>query len=115
MAHTALVFEISRIVEMPAFTRRVTTLLHDDDYRQFQLTILRRPTLGRVIQGTGGLRKVRWDASGRGKRGGVRIIYYWAKPQEEILMLFIYGKDEQDDLTPSQRRQLRTIVETEYP
>lgn len=100
---------------MPAFTRRVTTLLDDDDYHQFQLAILRKPTIGRVIRGTGGLRKVRWSGRGKGKRGGARIIYYWAKSEEEILMLFIYGKDEQDDLTPEQRRQLRQIVEAEYP
>ncbi len=100
---------------MPAFSRRLKSLLSDDDYRQLQLALLRTPTLGRVIQGTGGLRKVRWAAQGKGKRGGVRVIYFWAMLHEEILMLFIYGKDEQDDLSPEQRRQLRRILETECP
>ena len=73
------------------------------------------PALGKLIKGGGGLRKVRWSAEGKGKRGGVRVIYYWAVAQDQILMLFVYPKGERADLTPSQIRALRRIVEEEYP
>ena len=87
----------------------------DDQYHRLQTVLLIRPVLGAVVPGSGGLRKLRWAASGRGKRGGARLIYYWAVRQEQIILLFIYPKNVQDDLTPSQLRVLRTIVETEYP
>jgi len=90
------------IVETSIFTRRVTGLLSDDEYRQLQATIVDRPDVGPVIPGGGGLRKIRWSASGHGKRGGARIIYYWAAAQDRILMLFIYAKNERDNLTPDQ-------------
>ena len=63
---------------------------------------------------SGGLRKLRWAGSGRGKRGGVRVIYYWVTTQERLLMLYIYPKNEQDDLTAEQLKALRSIVEREY-
>jgi hypothetical protein len=68
-----------------------------------------------VIPGSGGLRKVRWALSGRGKRGGVRIIYYWAVEQQQLLMLFVFAKNERDDLSSEQLKILRTIVEDKYP
>jgi mRNA-degrading endonuclease RelE of RelBE toxin-antitoxin system len=63
------------LVETPVFTRRVLKLLTDDDYRLLQQELVGRPEVGDIIRGSGGLRKVRWAATGRGKRGGVRIIY----------------------------------------
>lgn len=66
-----------RFVETPVFTRAVTSLLSDEEYRQLQLALLIRPEQGALIRGSGGLRKLRWGAQGRGKRGGVRVIYYW--------------------------------------
>jgi len=103
------------VVETSIFTRRVTELLPDDEYRQLQATLVDRPDAGPVIPGGGGLRKIRWRASGHGKRGGARIIYYWATAQDRILMLFIYAKNESDDLTPDQIKTLRQVVEKEYP
>ena len=103
------------IVETSIFTRRVMELLPDDEYRELQATLVDRPDAGPVIPGSGGLRKIRWSTSGHGKRGGSRIIYYWATAQERILMLFIYAKNESDDLTPDQLKMLRQIVENEYP
>jgi hypothetical protein len=103
------------IVETSIFTRRVTELLPDDSYRELQATLVDRPDAGPIIPGGGGLRKIRWSASGHGKRGGARIIYYWATAKEHILMLFIYAKNESDDLTPLQVKTLRQIVEKEYP
>ena len=103
------------IVETSVFTRRVTKLLPDDEDRELQATLVDRPDTGSVIPGGGGLRKLRWSASGHGKRGGARIIYYWAVKQERILMLFTYAKNESGDLTPDQLKMLKQIMEKEYP
>jgi mRNA-degrading endonuclease RelE of RelBE toxin-antitoxin system len=102
------------IVETSIFTRQVQGLLSDEEYRQFQLALLTRPDLGPIIPCSGGLRKVRWPAKGHRKRGGFRVIYYWVKIRDRILMLLIYAKAEQDDLTPEQLKVLRKIIEEEY-
>jgi hypothetical protein len=83
--------------------------------RLLQQALLLRPELGSIISGSGGIRKARWKVRGSGKRGGVRVIYYWAVTQDTILMLFIFGKNERSDLTPAQIKVLRKIVEEEYP
>jgi mRNA-degrading endonuclease RelE of RelBE toxin-antitoxin system len=103
------------IVETRSFTTRLKTLLDDDQYRGLQALLAGRPDQGDVIPGTGGLRKLRWSGSGRGKRGGIRIIYFWHQRTARILMLLAYAKNERDDLTPSQKRALRHVIETEYP
>jgi mRNA-degrading endonuclease RelE of RelBE toxin-antitoxin system len=102
------------IVETPIFTRQVLATLTTEEYRQLQLTLVEHPAGGRVIPGSGGLRKMRWTVAGRGKRGGTRVIYYWFQTRAIILLLFIYPKNVQDDLTSEQLRQIREIVESEY-
>lgn len=89
-------------------------MLSDDDYRLLQEALLRRPAQGDVIEGTGGVRKLRWSEEGRGKRGGLRFIYYWHVEREIILMLFLYRKSEQKDLTAEQRRVLAKAVQQEF-
>jgi len=81
-----------RFIETPIFTRAVRGLVGDDDYRALQMALMLRPEQGALIRGAGGLRKVRWGGSGRGKRGGVRIIYYWAADQQAFYMLLAYAK-----------------------
>jgi hypothetical protein len=103
------------IVETPVFTRQVQDYLADEDYRLLQVALIDRPGLGAVIRGTGGLRKVRWNLPGKGKRGGARIIYYWAVSRDQLLMLFMYPKNVRDDLTSAQLKILKQIVEREYP
>ena len=103
------------IIETPIFTKRILAILSDEEYRLLQLHLLNKPDAGKVIQGSGGLRKLRWSAKGHGKSGGTRIIYYWFATQDTILLVFAYTKNERDDLTPGQVRQLRTVVEGEYP
>jgi mRNA-degrading endonuclease RelE of RelBE toxin-antitoxin system len=102
------------IIETSVFTRRVIELLPDEEYRELQSTLVEHPERGAIIPRSGGLRKIRWGGSGRGKRGGSRIIYYWATAKGQILMLFIYAKNEMDDLAPNQCKILRQIVEKEY-
>lgn len=102
------------IIETSLFTRRVFKLLKDEQYRELQAELVVDPTKGAIIRGSGGIRKLRWETEGRGKSGGVRVIYYWATIQSIVLMLLIYSKNEQDDLTPNQLKILRSIVEAEF-
>jgi hypothetical protein len=98
-------------VETAAFSRRVVALLSDDEYSRLQTALSGEPDIGAVIKGGGGIRKLRWAASGRGKSGGARIIYYWQAAQDKILMLTAYAKGAQQDLTDEQVRDLRRVVE----
>ena len=102
------------IVETPIFTRQVLALLSDDEYRRLQAALVNRPLTGSVIKGSGRLRKMRWGIEGRGKRGGVRVIYYWAAAHQRLLMLVIYSKSESDDLRPAQLKALRTTISEAY-
>jgi mRNA-degrading endonuclease RelE of RelBE toxin-antitoxin system len=77
-----------RFVETPVFTKLAKELLPDDEYRALQIALLLRPEQGSLIKGSGGLRKVRWTRKGIGKRGGVRIIYYWQPDEQVFYMLF---------------------------
>lgn len=88
-------------------------LMSDEEYQELQVALMLRPDMGPVIRGSGGLRKVRWNLPGQGKRGGARVIYYWITSEDRIYMLMIYAKAEQDDLTREQLRTLRRVVEEE--
>lgn len=99
------------IVETTVFTRLIQSLMNDDEYRNFQLTLIARPDLGGIISGSGGLRKVRWKLANKGKSGGVRVIYYWVVDDHHIRMLYAYPKSDQEDLTKAQLKQLKDIVE----
>jgi hypothetical protein len=99
-------------VETPAFTRRITELLEDDDYARLQGYLAQHPDVGDVMEGTGGLRKVRVAMAGRGKSAGARVIYYHFVPNSHIAMLLIFAKNEREDLATEQRKALRKIIET---
>lgn len=103
-----------RFVETPIFTKVITGMIGDDDYRSLQIALMLRPEQGPVISGAGGLRKVRWAKPGTGKRGGLRIIYYWAPAERAFYMLYAYSKNEQGDVTPAQARQLGRLVREEF-
>lgn len=96
-------------IETPIFTEDVTDLLSDDEYAKLQLFLAANPDVGDLIQGTGGLRKVRWTAGGKGKSGGVRVIYYDASDLDQIRMLLIYKKGIKDDVSPKEKAILREI------
>lgn len=103
-----------RFVETPVFTAAIQRHLDDERYRQLQIALMLRPEQGPVIQGSGGLRKVRWATPGAGKRGGLRVIYYWAAGDQAFYMVYAYTKSEQGDLTPAQTRQLSRVVREEF-
>ncbi len=97
-------------IETPIFTKLVIDLISDDEYRKLQLALVLRPEAGKLISGSGGLRKIRWKSGGSGKRGGLRVIYFWDVPMDIIYMLLIYKKSKQEDLTPNQLKTLRNLV-----
>jgi len=100
-----------RFIETPVFSSQLYGLLADDEYRTLQLALTLRPEQGVLIPGSGGLRKLRWLLRGRGKRGGLRVIYYWDTAESVIYLLFLYPKNRQEDLTPDQLKVLRRIVQ----
>ena len=89
-------------------------LLDDQEYQALQLALLHRPQRGAVIRGSGGLRKLRWSRPGQGRRGGLRVIYFWDEASETFYMLFAYPKNEQEDLTAPQLRVLSRLVREEF-
>ncbi|MGA7383116.1 MAG: hypothetical protein WBX03_19855 [Terriglobales bacterium] len=88
--------------EAPPFTRYLSRYLDDEQYRDLQDALANTPELGDLMPGTGGFRKLRWADSRRakGRRGGLRIIYYWFDSHDQIWMITIYDKNEASDLTP---------------
>jgi mRNA-degrading endonuclease RelE of RelBE toxin-antitoxin system len=98
-------------VETPTFTKRILQLMDDEQYAALQAHLARQPGEGKVIPGSGGLRKIRWAGSGRGKRGGLRLIYYWWVAKDRISLLLVYPKNEQDDLSADQVKLLRKVLE----
>lgn len=98
-------------IETSMFTRLLAGLMSDEEYSRFQVELARAPTSGDVIEGTGGLRKVRVALPGRGKRGGARVIYYYFSSDSKIVLLLVYSKNVQGNLTQSQKNALRAVIE----
>ena len=96
-------------IETSIFTKEIQRLISEDSYRMMQTALMLRPDAGSLIRGSGGLRKIRWGIPGTGKRGALRVIYYWSPP-ETIFMLFPYRKTEKEDLTSQQINLLRKMV-----
>lgn len=102
-------------IEAPAFTRHVHEYLDDEGYGALQERLAANPTLGDVMPGTGGFRKLRWvdPRRGKGRRGGLRIIYFYFESDQQVWMMTLYGKDEAADLTPSQKKALKAALDAE--
>jgi mRNA-degrading endonuclease RelE of RelBE toxin-antitoxin system len=96
-------------IESPIFTEDFKELLNDESYGEFQEYLAENPTAGDVIQGTNGLRKIRWAANGKGKSGGVRVIYYHISAAYQIRLILIYRKGIKDDLSPSEKKILNEL------
>jgi mRNA-degrading endonuclease RelE of RelBE toxin-antitoxin system len=99
-------------VETRVFTKRLAGMGLEEELKNLQVDILANPQGGRLDPGTGGLRKLRVPDRRRtkGKRGGARVHYLWLSDKQLVYLLFVYGKDESDTLTPAQKRELRDVV-----
>ena len=86
----------------------------DEEFKLLRLALLLNPEQGKVIPGSGGLRKLRWAGHGRGNSGGFRVIYYYIKESDLIFLLAIYPKSEQTDLSKAQLNLLRQVVQAEF-
>jgi len=100
---------------LPAFARHRAAYLDDEGFRELQRQLMHNPAAGRVIEGTGGLRKIRFadKRRGKGKRGGLRVIYFWWDSGMQFWLFTLYDKDEMDDLTAPQRQALRALLKIE--
>lgn len=86
------------IIETKLFTSLVQQYLSDDEYSALQQALVTRPDAGDLIRGSGGVRKLRWGVAGRGKRGGIRVVYHLRSRQDEIWMLTVYAKNEEESI-----------------
>lgn len=102
-------------VELPHFEAKRDDYLDELGFRALQDELMANPEAGDVIEGTGGLRKLRFMDKRRrkGKRGGLRVIYYWWDEGSQFWLFTLYDKDEMTDLTPSQRKQLKAMIKGE--
>jgi hypothetical protein len=98
-------------IESSLFSKARSGYLSDDEYREMQTFLMLRPEAGDVIQSTGGLRKLRWSAKGKGKRGGIRVIYYFYVARDRFYLLTLYAKNEMSDLSDSERKLLSQLME----
>lgn len=96
--------------ETSIFTEQITTLINDDSYAEFQRVLIADPEAGDLIQRSHGLRKIRWRLPGKGKSGGIRVIYYLVCA-EEIFLLYAYPKSKSENISPNQARMLRDLVD----
>jgi len=100
-------------IETSVFTRQISELIAESSYRLLQQRLIGSPDAGDLIRGGGGCRKIRWNSIRSGKRGGIRVIYYWISREDRILMLLAYSKSRRGDLTPEQVRTLGALAKRE--
>ena len=100
-------------IETSLFTKILSEYLSDDEYRALQSYLLQKPDAGDIVRGSGGVRKVRWASSGKGKSGGIRAIYYWKKAEHEIWMLTLYSKSERSAIAGHVLKQIAEAIDDE--
>lgn len=102
-------------VELPSFERHRADYFDDDGFGKLQRLLMRNPEAGDTTAGTGGLRKLRFADTrrGKGKRGGLRVIYYWCDTGSQFWLFAVYDKDEMADLTSAQRKALKEMIKKE--
>lgn len=98
-------------IEHPNFTKQIQSLFSDEEYRQFQADLAANPEFGDVIPGLAGLRKIRWAAKGKGKRGGARIIYLLIPKPGLVYLFYAYTKGDITDMRPEQKKLLVGLIE----
>ena len=97
-------------IETTAFSRMRENYLEDRQFNLLKLYLMEFPDAGNILKGSGGIRKLRWGSSHQGKRGGLRIIYYWITRDEQILFLTVYRKNEATDISKGAIKEMRKIV-----
>ena len=97
-------------IETSLFSRLLDEYLTDEEYRALQSGLMLRPQAGPIIKNSGGVRKIRWGSRGKGKSGGVRVIYYWATSDGQIFFLTLYGKGEKEDLDADDLRRVVKLL-----
>ena len=113
MPHNGLMpVPLPTVVETGAFSRRAEKLLTAEEYEELIIYLARYRDTGNEIPGTGGVRKLRFRAFGRGKSGGVRAIYYFYDENTPLYAIFLYGKNEQTDLSAAQKKEVRAFAAT---
>lgn len=98
------------IAEFPSFSSRVGSSITSEERDELIDHLARNPEAGDEITGTGGVRKIRWRGKGKGKRGGIRVIYYFYNESAPLFLLTVYGKGEQDDLSPAQKSRISALA-----
>ena len=98
-------------IESPLFTNLISKYMDDLEYSALQIELTLRPETGPIIPGSGGVGKLRWSGKGKGKRGGLRIIYYWKHSKDEIWLLTIYAKSETENISLDILREIRKEIE----
>ncbi|MFT5473301.1 MAG: hypothetical protein ACI856_001630 [Kiritimatiellia bacterium] len=98
-------------IETKIFTKRIAGLIGDGAFAELQAELAQNPEKGPVIEGTGGLRKVRWKREGQGKSGGIRIMYLFLRLHGIIHLVFVFAKSDSDNLTADEKKQLKKIVD----
>ena len=100
-------------IEASVFTRLLPNYLTDEEYRWLQNYLLETPDAGEIIKGSRGVLKVRWASTGSGKRGGLRVIYYWKNASNELWMLTLYSKSEQSTIPGHMLKQIAEAIKHE--
>ena len=99
------------IVELPEFIKRASRLLKDEERTSIVNYLAYHPLSGDIMQGTGGIRKLRWSAQGKGKSGGARVIYYYHNGSIPLFLLTVFGKGEKANLSQSERNELSKLTD----
>jgi hypothetical protein len=98
-------------IETKLFTKMVQAYLSDDEYGALQQALVSNPEAGAVVPGSGGVRKLRWNVGGRGKRGGIRVIYYLRLRQGQIWMLTVYAKNVAENIPPHVLKKIKEEID----
>ena len=102
---------VHTVAETPTFTKQAEALFDEAEKQELITYLAEHPLAGDVITGTGGVRKLRFAASGRGKRGGARVIYYYLDKDRPLYALLVYPKNVKTDLTPADKKAATALVE----